>query len=230
MNNLVTPVPSRLARELFHQTYLTPSHHPEKELIDGATSILTLLDNLVGLMRIPYLYLEIIRIQKIQKGGESFKDSLELRYQTLSTFANALEIFIWFYEKKWITISKRRGKFFQGISYISRIVLYEHAVRKESVAMIRLYKKTDGGPKIFKTVGYKHLKVSLISHSAFLGWISISFISHYSGVPYPRSFLKLLHGTSVAFGLMAMGYDQESEVNQFFQMIRHYLPDGDIYK
>lgn len=226
MQHLITPVSLQLGRELFHQTYLTSSHYPDKDLAGEPFSALLLMDYFVGLMRLPYLYFEVKRIQKIQQEGETFRSSLELRYQTLSTFANALEIFIWFYEKKWILISKRSQKMIQTISYLSRMVLYEHAVRKGAVSFFEGWRH----PELINTVGYKHLKVSLISHSAFLGWVTISFISHIKGVPYPRPFLKMLRVTSVAFGLIAMGYDQESEINQVLKMLRPHLPNGEIYR
>ena len=106
---ITPPLPPGLSRELFHQTYLSSSHYPDKDLVEGAISLLLLMDYFVGLMRIPYLYVEIQRIQKVIEKGGTFRTSLEIRYQMLSTFANALEIFIWFYEKKFITLSKKKS-------------------------------------------------------------------------------------------------------------------------
>lgn len=227
---ITPPLPPGLSRELFHQTYLSSSHYPDKGLVEGAIPMLLIIDYFIGLMRIPYLYIEIQRIQKVIEKGGTFKNSLELRYQTLSTCANALEIFIWFYEKKFINLSKRRAKSLQAAGYLARMVLYEHAVRKESVAFIKCQRLRRLNPDIVKKTEYKHLKVSLISHSTFLGWVTMSFITHIKGVPYPRPFLKMLHFTSVSFGLMSMGYDEDSEVREFFRIMSPYFPNGQIYR
>lgn len=230
MDSFVTPVPLSLSRELFHQTYLTPSHYPDKDLIEGAIAALVVLDFCIGLLRIPYLMVEVQRIQKMVEEGKTLTNSTELCYQTVSTLSNTLEIFIWFSEKKWLDVSKHRVRMAKKMSTFARIILYEQAVRKETVAFMRAYRLTKSRPEIAKRVEYKHLKVSLISHTAFLGWSTLQFITQVKGIPYPRPFQKLLHVTSVVFGLIAMGYDKESEVNQFFRRLAKKLPTGDIYR
>ncbi|WP_316359143.1 hypothetical protein [Candidatus Neptunichlamydia sp. REUL1] len=227
---ITPPLPPGLSRELFHQTYLSSSHIPNKGLAEGVIPVLLVMDYFVGLMRIPYLYIEIQRIQKVVERGGNFKNSLELRYQALSTFANALEIFIWLREKKFVNLTKRRVQSLQGIGCLARMVLYEHAVRKESAAFIKYQRLRRVNPDIVKKTEYKHLKVSLISHSAFLGWVTMSFITHIKGVPYPRPFLKMLHFTSISFGLISMGYDKDSEVREFFRIMSPYFPNGEIYR
>ncbi len=227
---ITPPLPPGLSRELFHQTYLSSSHYPDKDLAEGAISLLFLMDYFVEFMRIPYLYIEIQRIQKVIEKGGAFKSSLELRYQILSTFANALEIFILLCEKKFVNITKRRTKSLQGIGYFARMVLYEYAVRKESAAFIKCQRLRRLTPGIIKKTEYKYLKMSLISHSAFLGWVTMSFITHIKGVPYPSPFLRMLHFTSVSFGLISMGYDKDSEVRLFFRIMSPHFPDGQIYR
>ena len=91
---ITPPLPPELSRELFHQTYLSSSHYSDKDLVEGTISLLVLMDYFVGLTRIPYLYIEIQRIQKVIEKGGTFRSSTELRYQMLSTFANALDRWI----------------------------------------------------------------------------------------------------------------------------------------
>lgn len=229
MSSFYTPVPLNLSRELFHQTYLTSPHYLEGNLLEGVATIFILMDYMVGIMRLPYLLIEVQRIQKIVDQGATFQNSSELRYQTLSLMANTLEIFIWGCDKKWLQISKRKGRVVQSVSTFSRMVLYEQAVRKEFAAFIDLYRQKWVKPEIGKELRYKHLKVSLISHTAFLGWVSLQFISLTRGVLYPKPFLKMLHVASVSFGFIAMGYDRDSEVNQFFRRLAKQLPTGEIY-
>jgi hypothetical protein len=128
-----------------------------------------------------------------------------------------------------VTLSKKRAKILQKVCYLSKMVLYEHAVRKESALFIQCQRVKKTRPEIVKKKEYKHLKVSLISHSAFLGWVTMRFISHAKGTPFPRRFLGMLHLTSFSFGLIAMGYDEKSEIREFFRMISPYLPNGRIY-
>ena len=218
-----------MSRELFHQTYLSSSRGPDKGAYEGSFSLPILLDTLVGFMRIPYLYIEIRRIQKVVDEGGTLKSSSEFRYQALSTFANAVEICLWFYDRKYVILSKKCAKILQRVCYLSKMVLYEQAVRKEATLFIHCQREKRVRPEIVEKKEYKQLKVSLISHTAFLGWVTMRLISHTTGTPFPRRFLEILHLTSFSFGLIAMGYDERSEIREFFRMLSPYLPNGQIY-
>jgi len=224
------PASGGFSRELFYQMYLSSSHLDEDALGVGLLSVALAADYFIGFMRLPFLYIEVKRIQKLVADGKTFKNSVELRYQVLSTFANALEIFLWFYEKKFVEINKRRAKKLQGFALFMRVVLYEQAVRKETEAFIQCQRVKKLDPSIVKNKDYKFLKVSLISHTAFLGWATLWLITHLKGIPYPRPYMKMLRFTSFSFGLISMGYDDDSLVNQYIKAISKKIPNGQIYR
>jgi len=103
-------------------------------------------------------------------------------------------------------------------------------VIEERGAFIKCQRLRRLNPDFAKKTECKHLKVSSISHSAFLRWVTMSFVNHVKGVPCPRPFLKMLHFTSVSFGLISMGYDKDSEVREFFRIMSPYFPNGQIYR
>ena len=226
---ITPPVPRGLSRELFHQMLLSSPHFEEENLGTPLLSFTLLADYFIGLMRIPYLYIEVKRIQNLLAEGRTLKNNVELRYQALSTLSNSLEIFLWFYEKKWVALSRRKGKQLQTVALLMRGALYEQAVRKQSRAFIECQRIKKVHPAMTKSREYKHLKVSLISHIAFFGWALLGLIGRIQGVPYPRPFIKMLHFTSVSFGLIASGYDQDSDISRFFKRISKRMPSGYIY-
>jgi hypothetical protein len=79
-------------------------------------------------MRIPYLYIEARRIYRAVYDGESFWDSSELRFQSLSILASVAEILLWFHGCQWTELNPKMLSRLTVICYLSRMILYEHAV------------------------------------------------------------------------------------------------------
>ncbi|MBF5058884.1 hypothetical protein [Candidatus Neptunochlamydia vexilliferae] len=202
------PLPLSVSSDLFHQTYLSSSHSPNETRKRGRSSLFTFIDELISLMRLPYLFLEVRRVYHNFKKKRTFELSSEDCYQILSIIANSAEILLWLCEKRWIKIGKKGGSWVQGICYISRMILYEQALYQEGRIFFAYRRAIKLDPKVGEERQYKQLKMELISHSAYLAWVTLHFISHVSSISYPQTYLKFLHTTSFCFGLISRGYKE----------------------
>ncbi len=165
-------------------------------------------------MRFPYLYKEGERLYKTVKKGEY---TLKLRYEALALVANGTEILIWGAERKFIILSPRCSGFLQRICYISRIILYEEAVFREGRTLSLIWRgKAD-----------KKKYNQLISHTAYLGWVTLGLITRLNGKSYPLQFMKLLHFVSFYFGLIATGYNEMDPIR--YKNIIKDLPKRSVY-
>lgn len=145
-----------------------------------------------------------------------------LRYETLALIANGAEILIWCAERNFIALTPGYSKALQRICYISRMILYEEVVFKEGRALSLMWREGGGQKK-----ECRQLKMELISHTTYLGWVALSLIIHLTGMPYPRRFMKLLHLVSFYFGLIASGYNELDEAR--YKKIIELLPKESIY-
>lgn len=204
------PLPFAVSSNLFHQTYLSSDHHPDQVAQRKGSDFFTLVDDLIGLMRLPYLLLEIRGVAHTFTNKKKLEISAEVCYQTLSIIGGSAEIIIWFCEKKWMKIGKKGTSWIQGICYISRMILFEQALHQEGRAFFayRRLIKEHPGQELHKERQYKQLKMELISHSAYLAWVTLQFISHVSSISYPETYLKFLHTVSFCFGLISRGYEK----------------------
>jgi len=196
---IIPPVPltPNLANELFHLTYLSSSHHEEPSY-DASFTFTALLDRFIGLMRIPYLYIEARRIYCAVHDGESFWDSSELRFQSLSVLASVAEIFLWLHGHQWTELTPKMLSQLTVICYLSRMILYEHAVVQESQALYLYKKSQESYPQldIENKREYQLIRLQFISHISYLTWMTMSFISYVKEIPYPRVFLRLMQLSS----------------------------------
>lgn len=206
-------------QRLFAQTVLSTSHYPDKWKGEKAFSLFFIFDSFIGLMRLPYLYTEAEKVYNtVQREGGVFKP----RVETLALIANAAEILIWCGERGFISLSGRASSTLQGVCYISRMVIYEKAVYKEGRALYEIWKGEHTQKKEFHQI-----KVQLISHSAYLGWVTLSLITHFNGKDYPRRFMKYLHIISFSFGLIASGYNEmDQSIRKEF---KKFIPQESIY-
>lgn len=226
---IVPPVPltSNLTNELFHLTYLSSPHYPDP-LDPPSLSLLSLMDRFIGLMRIPYLYIEARRIYRVMQEGGSVWSSPELRFHSLSILGSMAEVLLWFHGKRWVILTPQVTKLMTLTCYISRMILYEHAVVEESRALYQYKKAQKAHPHIHfeKKKEYQCIRLQYISHITYLTWVSLSFISYIKGIPYPRTCLRLMQFGSFFFGMLSIQYEEGSLTSTFFQK---YLPNPNIY-
>lgn len=186
---------------LFVNTCLSTSHQPDRWKDEPYISPFVVVDYLIGLMRLPYLYVEIERVSRaIQKEGVCWWDG-----EFLALLANSAEILVWAGERHFIILGKRSNFLIQGICYISRMVLYEGAVYLEWRVLMQMRREEKKGPS------YQKLKMQLVSHGAYLGWVTLTLITHINGKGYPKQYMKFLHVVSVLFGGIASCYDPMPE-------------------
>ena len=226
---VIPPIPltSNLTKELFHLTYLSSPLH-EDPSFDTSFTFISFLDRFIGLMRIPYLYIESRRIYRAVHDGESFWDSSELPFQSLSVLANIAEILLWFHGCQWTELTPKMISQLTVICYLFRMILYEHAVVQESQALY-LYKKaqkTYPQLDIERKKEYQLVRLQFMSHISYLTWMSMSFIIYVKEIPYPRAFLRLVQFSSFIFGILSMQYEDEPIFD--FQ-IQKFLPNPNIY-
>ncbi|QVL57953.1 MAG: hypothetical protein KFB93_02415 [Simkaniaceae bacterium] len=213
------PLSPSETQRLFAQTFLSTSHYPEKWEGETSLSLFYIIDSLIGLMRLPYLYKEAIRVYNIvQEEGSPLKP----RAETLALIANGIEIVIWCAERKFIILSVRKCNTLQGICYLSRMIIYEEAVCKEGRAILEMWKGKQTEKKEFQQT-----KVQFISHTAYLGWVALGLISYFNGIAYPHKFMKYLHIVSFTFGLIASGYDEMDPGLR--KGLKKFLPQRSIY-
>lgn len=191
------PLTVQETQRLFANTCLSTSHHPDKWEDEPFISPLLMIDYLIGFMRIPYLYVEAEKVcSTIRREDGWWWDG-----EFLAVIANSAEILIWAGERHFIVLGKRSNFLIQGICYISRMVLYERAVYLECRMMMQMWREGK------KDRSYQKLKVQLISHTAYLGWVTLNLITHINGKGYPRQYMKFLHIVSIIFGGIASCYN-----------------------
>ena len=206
-------------QRLFVQTFLSTSHYPEKWEGETFFSLFSIFDNLIGLIRLPYLYVEVKKVNSIIKEEVS---PFKFRGETLALVASGAEIFIWCAERKFIVLGGRGTHVLQGICYLSRMILYEEAVLKEGKALFSMWKGKQTQKKELN-----QLKVQFISHTTYLGWVTLNFIALCNGKGYPRQFTRYLRVVSFTFGLLASGYNEmDSNLRNGF---KRFLPKRSIY-
>ena len=211
--------PSYQAQLLFEQTCLSTSHYPKKWEEEEGISLFILFDSIIGLMRLPYLYKEG---ERIYQAAQKRDNGALLRYETLALIANGAEIIIWCAERNFMVLTPGCSKALQRICYISRMLLYEEVVVKEGRVLSLMWRGKLGQKK-----EYNQLKMELISHTAYLGWVTLSLITHLTGRSYPRRFMKLLHIVSFYFGLVASGYNTLDAMR--YKKNIQWLPKRSIY-
>lgn len=191
------PLTSLESQRLFANTCLSTSHQPNKWEGEVSISPLLLYDYAIGFMRIPYLYREAERVyQAVHK-----KERWWLDGEFLALLANAAEVLIWSGERGFVVLGKRSNFFIQEICYMSRMVLYERAVYVECRVLMEMRRKGQ------QDRSYRKLKMQLISHAAYLGWVTSALITHINGKGYPKSYMRVLHTVSIIFGGIATCYE-----------------------
>lgn len=221
------PISSDMASELFHVTYLS-TPNPEPPPPDTTISLTALLDRFLGFMRIPYLVIEARRVYRVIQEGESLWESTELRYQSLSVVANIAEICLWFHRRKLTKLTPLMLPVLTGVHHLARMILYEYAVIQESAALYRYNKLDEAHPhlEIKKMREYLYIRTQFISHMAYLTWTSLGLIHYIKGVPYPKTFLRVLQFTSFLFGLLSMQYEEKPLISP---IVQKFLPNPNIY-
>lgn len=191
------PLTALESQRLFAYTCLSTSHQPNKWEGESFISLLLLYDYAIGFMRIPYLYKEAEKVyQAVHK-----KEHWWLDGEFLALLANTAEVLIWAGERGFIVLGKRSNFLIQGICYISRMVLYERAVYVECRLVMEMRRKGQ------KERSYRKLTMQLISHAAYLGWVTSTLITHVNGKGYPKRYMRMLHAVSIIFGGIATCYD-----------------------
>ncbi len=216
---ILRPLSPAETQRLFVQTCLSTSHGADKWDGEASLTVFYILDSLIGLMRLPYLYTEV---RKVAKTVQSEGRLRLLEGETLAVIASSIEICIWCAERKFIILSRKTCNFLQGICYLSRMIIYERAVVKEIEVLFGMWKGRQADKKEFN-----HLTVQFVSHITYLGWVTHNLIISYNGKAYPQKYLRYLHIVSFVFGLIASGYEKMDP--NIRRGLKKFVPQESIY-
>lgn len=223
--SVIPPRPLYFSRELFFQTFLSASPPFDQS---APFSVERLLDQFIGLMRLPYLTLEIQKVHQMLQQGKPLFQSPKLLYQLLSVTASTAEVLLWAYQHHWIVLTVHSARRFQRTCYLARMILYKQAVDAESAAFLQYRALAYKHPqlKLDQKKEYQLLKLQFCAHLAYLSRVTIELISSLSGATLSRSFLNFLHFTSFFTGLLERAYDNNEEWRKNFAFL---LPKKNIY-